>query len=40
VTHHPEVEEYPVMTTTSIGFRVTPSGFFTRNPDLDAPDQR
>jgi primary-amine oxidase len=37
LTHHPEVEEYPVMATTSIGFRLTPDGFFPRNPALDVP---
>jgi primary-amine oxidase len=40
MTHHPEVEEYPVMTTTSIGFRLAPSGFFASNPALDAPAQK
>jgi primary-amine oxidase len=40
MTHHPVTEEYPVMTTTSIGFRLAPSAFFARNPALDAPDQR
>lgn len=40
MTHHATVEEYPVMTTTGVGFRLTPSGFFARNPALDAPDQR
>jgi len=28
------------MSTTTIGFRITPSGFFDRNPALDAPVQR
>jgi primary-amine oxidase len=34
-THLPTSEEYPVMPTTSIGFRLTPEGFFSRNPALD-----
>ena len=38
-THHPEVEEYPVMTTDSVGFEMSPSGFFDANPALDAPTQ-
>jgi primary-amine oxidase len=36
-THLPTSEEYPVMPTTSIGFRLTPEGFFSRNPALDVP---
>ena len=38
-THHPSVEEYPVMTTDSVGFEISPDGFFDRNPALNAPDQ-
>jgi primary-amine oxidase len=38
-THIPEVEEYPVMLTVSIGFRLTPDGFFSRNPALGVPPQ-
>jgi primary-amine oxidase len=37
LSHHPDVEEYPVTTTTSVGFRLTPDGFFGRNPALDVP---
>jgi primary-amine oxidase len=37
ITHPPEIEEYPVMTTASIGFRLTPDGFFSRNPALNVP---
>lgn len=37
VTHVPEVEDYPVMPTASVGFRLTPSGFFSRNPALNVP---
>jgi primary-amine oxidase len=36
-THVPTIEEYPVMTTESIGFALRPSGFFDQNPALDAP---
>lgn len=38
-THHPTVEEYPVMTTDRLGFRIVPNGFFDGNPALDAPVQ-
>ncbi len=36
-THVPTVEEYPVMTTDTIGFALRPNGFFDQNPALDAP---
>ncbi len=36
-THDPSVEEYPVMTTESVGFSLRPDGFFDQNPALDAP---
>jgi primary-amine oxidase len=36
-THHPEVEEYPVMPVQRIGFKLTPDGFFSRSPVLDVP---
>jgi primary-amine oxidase len=36
-THHPEVEEYPVMPVQHIGFRLTPDGFFGKNPALNIP---
>ena len=39
VTHHPMVEEHPVMTTEMTGLSIRPSGFFSRNPALDAPAQ-
>lgn len=40
LTHIPRPEDYPVMPTESIGFRLVPHGFFARNPALDAPDQK
>lgn len=36
-THLPSVEDYPVMPTATIGFRLTPEGFFPRNPALALP---
>ena len=39
LTHHPRIEEYPVMPTESLGFRIAPVGFFDANPALDASDQ-
>ena len=38
-THIARPEDYPVMPTDSLGFRIIPHGFFDRNPALDAPDQ-
>jgi len=35
-THVPEVEEYPVMNSESLGFMLRPDGFFSRNPALGA----
>ena len=37
VTHIPRQEEWPVMPTTRLGFRLIPGGFFERNPALDVP---
>jgi Cu2+-containing amine oxidase len=37
VTHIPRPEEWPVMPTTRIGFKLLPSGFFEANPALDVP---
>lgn len=37
VTHIPRPEEWPVMTVHRAGFKLMPSGFFTRNPALDVP---
>jgi len=35
MTHIPRPEEWPVMAMQSVGFRLMPAGFFTRNPALD-----
>lgn len=37
VTHIPRPEEWPVMPTTHVGFRLIPAGFFEANPALDVP---
>lgn len=37
VTHIPRSEEWPVMPTTRVGFRLIPAGFFEANPALDVP---
>jgi primary-amine oxidase len=37
LTHIPRPEEWPIMNTTHVGFRLIPGGFFTRNPALDVP---
>ena len=37
MVHQPMPEHYPVMTTHRVGFSLQPSGFFSRNPALDAP---
>jgi primary-amine oxidase len=36
-THVPDVEEYPVMTRETLGFKIRPDGFFDQNPALDLP---
>jgi primary-amine oxidase len=36
-THDPSVEEFPVMTRETAGFRLRPNGFFNENPALDVP---
>jgi len=38
MTHIPRPEDYPVMPTETIGFRLVPHGFFDRNPALDAQE--
>lgn len=35
VTHIPRPEEYPLMPVHQAGFRLIPSGFFSRNPSLE-----
>jgi primary-amine oxidase len=37
VTHIPRPEEWPVMPTTRLGFKLIPGGFFDRTPGLDVP---
>ncbi|KGM14007.1 primary-amine oxidase [Cellulomonas bogoriensis] len=37
LTHFPRTEDWPVMPVDRAGFRLTPSGFFDRNPTLDVP---
>ena len=37
VTHIPRPEEWPIMNTTHVGFKLIPGGFFARNPALDVP---
>ena len=37
VTHVPRPEEWPVMPTTHVGFKLLPGGFFARNPALNVP---
>ncbi len=37
VTHIPRPEEWPVMPTTNVGFRLIPASFFDANPALDVP---
>lgn len=37
ITHNPRPEDWPVMPVHEAGFKLAPSGFFTRNPALDLP---
>ncbi|MES2766861.1 MAG: primary-amine oxidase [Bacteroidota bacterium] len=37
VTHIPRPEEWPVMPTTHVGFKMLPGAFFSGNPALDVP---
>jgi primary-amine oxidase len=37
ITHIPRPEEWPIMPTAHVGFRLIPGGFFARNPALDVP---
>jgi primary-amine oxidase len=34
----PRPEEWPIMPTAGIGFRLLPAAFFTENPALDLPE--
>jgi primary-amine oxidase len=36
-THLPSVENYPVMSSETIGFSLRPDGFFNQDPALDVP---
>ena len=36
-SHHPRPEDWPVMPVETVGFKLVPKGFFTRNPALDVP---
>jgi primary-amine oxidase len=36
-THIPRPEEWPVMSATTVGFKLIPVGFFSKNPALDVP---
>ncbi len=38
LTHAPRPEEWPIMPTAGVGFKLLPAGFFTRNPALDVPE--
>jgi Cu2+-containing amine oxidase len=38
-THIAKPEDFPVMSTESIGFRLAPRGFFKKNPALSVADQ-
>lgn len=37
LTHIPRPEEWPVMASHHVGFKLIPSGFFVNNPALDVP---
>jgi len=37
LTHFPRPEDWPIMPVDYTGFRLTPVGFFDRNPTLDVP---
>lgn len=38
ITHIPRVEDWPVMPSATMGFKIVPEDFFKRNPALDLPD--
>ncbi|HWH25050.1 MAG TPA: primary-amine oxidase [Pseudolysinimonas sp.] len=37
LTHYPRLEDYPIMPVDRTGFKLTPDGFFDRNPTLNVP---
>lgn len=37
LTHHPRVEDFPVMPVEMLSIMLTPNDFFTRNPGMDVP---
>jgi primary-amine oxidase len=37
LTHIPRVEDWPIMPSAQMGFRLSPDAFFKRNPALDVP---
>lgn len=37
VTHGPREEEWPIMNTHHVGFKLMPAGFFASNPAMDVP---
>ncbi|BAZ11982.1 copper amine oxidase [Calothrix sp. NIES-4071] len=39
VTHVPRPEDWPVMPTHRVGFKLVPRGFFNRNPAINLPQQ-
>ncbi|MGQ7787029.1 primary-amine oxidase [Nesterenkonia sp. K-15-9-6] len=39
LTHFPRTEDWPIMPVDYAGFRMTPNGFFDRNPTLDVPPE-
>lgn len=38
ITHTPRVEDWPVMPSATMGFKIMPESFFKRNPALDIPE--
>jgi len=38
VTHVPRPEDWPVMPTHRVGFKLVPTGFFNRNPAINLPE--
>ncbi|MBE1513631.1 primary-amine oxidase [Nesterenkonia halotolerans] len=39
LTHFPRTEDWPIMPVDYAGFKLTPDGFFDRNPTLDVPPE-